>query len=264
MNWFDYAKIREKCQYKMSINTILFDLGYTLMYYDAPWPESFKSAGMALIEVLQSKIKTRLDDQAILDSLLEKILEQPAPRDDHRQRTSLQALKLVLKNAGLPTLPNIILNEAIKAMFIEAEKHWLPEDDSLSVLTTLHDKGYKMAIVSNAMDDDNVQRLVDKCGIRSLLKIVVSSATYGYAKPNQRIFRFALDKIGSRSAETLMVGDSLEFDMVGAHSLGIRTMWITRRVRNWEEKLASATVKPDTVVRNLNELAGTMDGWLPK
>ena len=64
MNCFDYAKNREKCQPKMGINTIFFDLGYTLMYYDAPWPESFITAGMALLDVLRPEIKTTLDEKS--------------------------------------------------------------------------------------------------------------------------------------------------------------------------------------------------------
>jgi 2-haloalkanoic acid dehalogenase type II len=255
MNWFDYAKNRKKSQPEMSISTILFDLGYTLMYYNAPWPESFKSAGNALLQVLQPAIKTTLDEGIILDSLMHKILEQPDPRDDHRERTSLQMLKIVLKEAGLPALPETKLNEGLKAMFREAEKHWIPEDDTLPVLTGLQDRGYKLAVISNAMDDANVQRLVDKCGIRHLLQAVISSAAFGFAKPNPDIFRYVLELIGSKPQETMMIGDSLDFDVAGAHALGIRAVWITRRVRNWEEKLATAAIKPDVVIGTLSELA---------
>ncbi len=238
----------------MSINTILFDLGYTLMYYNAPWPESFKPAGKALLGVLQPVINTSLDEETIPDSFMQKILEQPDPRNDYRERTSLHVLKTVLKEAGLPTLSETILNDALKAMFTEAEKYWLPENDTLSVLTDFHERGYKLAVVSNAMDDANVQRLVDKCGIRHLLQTVISSAAFGFAKPNPGIFHYALGQTGSQTEETMMVGDSLEFDVAGAHALGIRTAWITRRVRNWEEKLAEALIQPDVVIPNLSEL----------
>jgi putative hydrolase of the HAD superfamily len=140
-------------------------------------------------------------------------------------------------------------------MFAEAEKHWIPEDDTLPVLSDLHDRGFKLAVVSNAMDDANVQRLVNKCGIRHLLQMVISSAAFGFAKPNPGIFRFALEQIGSRPEETMMVGDSLEFDVAGAQGLGMRTVWITRRVRNREDKLAGAAIKPDVVIGTLSELA---------
>ena len=261
MNCFDYAKNREKCQPKMGINTIIFDLGYTLMYYDAPWPESFITAGMALLDVLRPEIKTTLDDKAILDSLLQRIQEYPGPQDDYRQKTSLEVLKIVLKDSGLPLLPEPILRDGLRAMFAEAETHWQAETDSLSVLTDLHEHGYKLAVVSNAMDDANIQRLVDKCAIRHLLRTVISSAAFGFAKPNPGIFRYALDQCTSRPEETLMVGDSLEFDVAGAHALGMRTVWITRRVHKWEEKLAVADIQPDAVVATLSEVSALVKAW---
>ena len=245
----------------MGINTIFFDLGYTLMYYDAPWPDSFISAGKALLDVLRPEINTTLDEKVILDSLLQKIQEYPDPHDDHRQKTSLEVLKTVLIESSLPIVPETILRDGLRAMFAEAETHWQPEDDSLPVLTELHDRGYRLAVVSNAMDDDNVQRLVDKCGIRHLLQTVISSAAFGFAKPNPGIFRFALEQCASRPEETLMVGDSLEFDVAGAHTLGMRSIWITRRVHKWEEKLAGAAVQPDAVVATLDEVVAVVREW---
>lgn len=261
MNCFDYAKNWEKCQPKMGINTVLFDLGNTLMYYDAPWPESFITAGKALLDVLRPEIKTVLDEKAVLDSLLKRIQEYPDPSDGYRQKTSLEVMKTVLQESGLPQLPEPILREGLKAMFTEAERHWQPEDDSMPVLTELHDRGYRLAVVSNAMDDDNIQRLVDKCGIRHLLRVVISSAAFGYAKPNPGIFRFALEHCGSLPEETVMVGDSLEFDVAGAHGLGMRSIWITRRVRKWEEKKAGAIIQPDAVVATLKEVSAAMKEW---
>jgi 2-haloalkanoic acid dehalogenase type II len=239
----------------MSINTILFDLGYTLMYYNAPWPESFKPAGKALIHTLQPAITITFDEENLLDFLMQSILERPDPQSDHRERTSLEMVKEVFKKAGLPVLPEMVLNEGLRAMFAEAEKHWIPEDDTLPVLSDLHDQGFKLAVVSNAMDDANVQRLVNKCGIRHLLQMVISSAAFGFAKPNPDIFRFALEQIGSRPEETMMVGDSLEFDVAGANAMGMHSVWITRRVHNWEEQLAGAVIKPDFVIANLRELS---------
>ena len=199
--------------------------------------------------------------RVILDSLLQKIQEYPGPQDDYRQKTSLEVLKTVLKESGLPLLPEPILRDGLKAMFAEAETHWQAETDSLPVLTDLHERGYKLAVVSNAMDDANIQRLVDKCGIRHLLRTVISSAAFGFAKPNPGIFRFALEQCASRPEETLMVGDSLEFDVAGAHALGMRSVWITRRVQHWEEKLAVAAVQPDAVVATLDEVAALVKEW---
>lgn len=245
----------------MTINTLIFDLGYTLIYYDAPWPESFTPAGMALINRLRSETKVQIDSGIFLEAMQKEILKFPDPDEKFRQRTSREVVRKAWLDCGARDLSDQVFDAGIKAMFLEAEKHWLPENDTYSTLVEFTNQGYKLGIVSNAMDDPNVQRLVDKCGIRYMLCGVISSAAFGYAKPNPDIFNFALREFGSIAEETCMVGDSLEFDIAGAAPLGMNTIWITRRVHDPERKMAATSVKPNAVVKNLSEILPILKTW---
>ncbi len=47
-------------------------------------------------------------------------------------------------------------------------------------------------------------------------------------KPDPRMFRTALERPGCAEEETVMVGDSWERDVVGAHGVGMRAVWLNR------------------------------------
>ena len=46
----------------------------------------------------------------------------------------------------------------------------------------------------------------------------------GVKKPNPKIFNFALDIAKAKSSESIMIGDSLEADIEGAHKIGMDTI----------------------------------------
>lgn len=57
-----------------------------------------------------------------------------------------------------------------------------------------------------------------------LVDFVVSSEEVGVEKPHPSIFTRALEKLGVRPHETLMIGDNHEHDIRGAERLGIRAV----------------------------------------
>jgi putative hydrolase of the HAD superfamily len=81
-----------------------------------------------------------------------------------------------------------------------------------------------------------VQRAkLELLGIDRLVDFVLVSEEFGVAKPDPEIFREALRLAGVRPEEAIFVGDSIEFDMVGARAAGIPTVWVNRQQRPWTE-----------------------------
>jgi putative hydrolase of the HAD superfamily len=62
----------------------------------------------------------------------------------------------------------------------------------------------------------------------------VDSRTHGRVKPHPTIFEAALEFLGLRAADAVMVGDSLEEDIEGARALGMRAILIDREERHPE------------------------------
>jgi putative hydrolase of the HAD superfamily len=114
-----------------------------------------------------------------------------------------------------------------------------------------------LGLCSNFTHTETALAVLDDAGLRRHLHpdaLVVSDA-FGYRKPRAEIFREVLARLGVGADEALHVGDSLRADVGGAAPLGLRTVWITRRVRNPEEALAKHEgPAPDFTIRDLAEL----------
>jgi len=86
---------------------------------------------------------------------------------------------------------------------------------------------YRLALVTNGAP--KVQReKVEAAGMRSHFAAVLISAEIGIGKPDRRIFDAALEAIGTSARDAVMVGDSVERDIVGARGAGLRTIWLDR------------------------------------
>jgi FMN phosphatase YigB (HAD superfamily) len=65
-------------------------------------------------------------------------------------------------------------------------------------------------------------------------------------------------------AEVIMVGDTLDADVLGAHNAGMCGIWIDRGpVNPWSDnEEAVERIRPDATIRQLEELRDLLrDGW---
>ena len=91
---------------------------------------------------------------------------------------------------------------------------------------------------------------LDRIGIDHFFRAVVSARSAGAAKPARPIFDAAVSVGGAAAHETLHVGDHPEFDVDGARSAGLRTVWLNRNGHEWPGSLE----RPDSTITNLPEL----------
>ncbi len=91
-----------------------------------------------------------------------------------------------------------------------------------------------VGIVTNGPTE--VQRAkLELLGVDRLVDFVLVSEEFGVAKPDPAIFFEALRLAEVAPEEAIFVGDSVEFDMVGARAAGIPTIWVNRHQRPWME-----------------------------
>jgi 4-nitrophenyl phosphatase len=72
-------------------------------------------------------------------------------------------------------------------------------------------------------------------------------------KPSPEMYLLALERLRTAASETLVVGDRLETDILGAQSIGCHTALVLSGVSS-AEQASLWTPAPDYVVRDLTEL----------
>lgn len=117
-----------------------------------------------------------------------------------------------------------------------------------SVLSTLHGK-YKLGVVSNFAIPECVHRLLERHDLADLFDLVVVSGAVNKRKPSPEIFIKALEMMGVAASETVFVGDTVDADVAGPKSVGMKTVFIERRVQKEIEQFC-----PNQTIKSLEEL----------
>lgn len=233
---------------------LFFDLGDTLIYDRDPWPPILKEADSALRRSLaEAGHELPADAYRGFDTIFDLYYHQR--RDSDLEPTTSQLLTELLHDQGLHP-PEPVLRAAVRALYAVTQDNWHVEPGAATTLKKLKEHGYRLAVISNASDDENVQALVDKAGLREFLELTLSSAACGIRKPHPRIFRTAIDHFGVHPERTAMIGDTLEADVLGANRMGMYSIWITRRAPGPPE--GELNVQPDAVISKLGDLPGLL------
>ncbi len=95
---------------------------------------------------------------------------------------------------------------------------------SEELLRSLHNQ-YKIGIITNNLITEQVDKL-EYLELRKYIEVMVTSEEARVTKPNPLIFNLTLEKLNLKPAEAVMIGDSWEHDIVGAHSSGIKCIWL--------------------------------------
>jgi len=91
-------------------------------------------------------------------------------------------------------------------------------------LEAFHRAGLPVVVVSNS--DGSAADIVDRQGLRDLVRGVVDSHVIGIEKPDRGIFDHALSLVGASPGTVLHVGDIYDVDVVGARGAGLHAMLI--------------------------------------
>ena len=133
-------------------------------------------------------------------------------------------------------------------------------DHHVEVMRALRER-VPLALCSNFSHTETALQVLDQAQLRGFLDVVGISDAIGIRKPRPEIFEWVLGELGARPEEILHVGDNLSADVDGAASLGIRTVWITRRVPDPDARLgAHEGARPDHTISDLSELVPLVDG----
>lgn len=92
------------------------------------------------------------------------------------------------------------------------------------ILQYLHPQ-YEMHIITNGFEE--VQQVkVDASDLRKYFRNIITSEEAGSKKPDPGIFEYAFEKAGTNAAESIMIGDDLKVDILGAKAIGMDQVYV--------------------------------------
>ena len=202
--------------YSQSISDIFFDLDHTLWDFERNSALTFqKIFHEAEIEVSLSKF---LEVYVPLNLAFWKLY-----RENKINKTELryQRLKTAFYSIGYEINDEVI--DILSAAYITnlaAYNNLLP--NTVEILDYLKPK-YKLHIITNGFEEVQTRKLVNS-NISGYFNQVINSEMAGVKKPNPEIFELALDKANARADRSLMVGDNIEADILGAKAVGFHAL----------------------------------------
>lgn len=151
-----------------------------------------------------------------------------------------KSFQKTLQDFGLvPSLDHIdIMFEAIK------NRRVFPEVKDVCLKLS---QNYIIAILSNA-DDELVLPSIERTGL-SFTYVVTSESAKAY-KPDPKIFRDCLERLGCSAPEVLHIGNSRLEDITGAKNVGMPVVWVNRD----HEVIQDRSIKPDYEIKDLRGL----------
>jgi HAD superfamily hydrolase (TIGR01662 family) len=133
-------------------------------------------------------------------------------------------------------------------------QHFELYDDVPAVLRALANAGIRIGLISNTQRC--LTSFQSHFDLQGLITGTVSSFEHGLMKPHPSIFTAALNRIGARPDESVMVGDSLRQDIEGALRAGMRAILLHRG----ETPPSRASEIGVPVIRSLTELPNLVIG----
>ena len=101
-------------------------------------------------------------------------------------------------------------------------------EGAISVLSKLQSAGLSMHILSNGFHEVQLLKL-EKCNLRTYFNEVITSERANSKKPDPRIYEYAMRLTGSIPANSVMIGDHSDIDVIGALNCGWRAIHFNQK-----------------------------------
>lgn len=119
---------------------------------------------------------------------------------------------------------------------------------SRSVLLQLREH-FPMVLVSNFYG--NIATVLREFSLDIIFQHIVESAVVGIRKPDPRIFTLGVEALGLDPSEVVVVGDSIDKDIIPARQAGCHTVWF--KGEGWTDAPVAES-QAERVINSLSEL----------
>ena len=127
-------------------------------------------------------------------------------------------------------------------------------DGGAEVIRTLHERGYKLGIVSNLIGEHEVPDWLEEDRLAPYFGSVVLSSVCHLRKPGAEIYHIAARELGVDLADCVSVADNIKRDIPGAKAAGIGCNIIFRSPEKKHPVEFTEETRPDAVIDTFPEL----------
>jgi putative hydrolase of the HAD superfamily len=197
------------------MKAVLFDVGNTLLWLDHPFViATLREHGVSATE--DELIAAQYGAKLLLDEL---VRTGRAGDNAHHNHVFFAELFREI-GVGDELFPSIA--QRLYARHAERNLWCTVRERTAETLDELRRLGYRLGVISNS--DGRVEALVESAGLRGSFEFVIDSGSVGVEKPDPRIFRMALERMGIDPHDAVYVGDVYEIDVAGARAAGMRAI----------------------------------------
>ena len=107
--------------------------------------------------------------------------------------------------------------------------------NAIETLDYLKDR-YKLYIITNGFNEVQFTK-VKNSNLDHYFSEIFTSENMGAQKPNPVIFENALNSVHAEKHESLMIGDDLEVDILGAKNIGLDQIFFNPKQKGHQEKI---------------------------
>jgi len=118
------------------------------------------------------------------------------------------------------------------------------------ILDYLSGKNYRLHLITNGFEKTQHRKL-QSSGLDTYFTEVITSEASNSLKPHKEIFDYAFQKTGALLQESIMIGDSIDVDILGAMNAGIDQIHVNHLTK---EPVSINDQQPTYTVYSLKEL----------
>lgn len=157
--------------------------------------------------------------KAVIDQLLPEF--QCGHISQHQFRTL--RFDILFESLGIVGRPGSAAFSEYRAAYLQARTSIAGAKD---LLETLQNRCIKVGILTNHLRSEQLQKL-EICGLTPWIQVLITPED-GAHKPHPKAFETVLAALNVNPAETVMIGDSWENDILGARAVGMQAVWFNR------------------------------------
>ncbi len=123
-------------------------------------------------------------------------------------------------------------------------------EGAIELLEYLNSK-YEVHMLSNGFEQVQYAKMRNS-GVEKYFKEVILSDHIGVNKPDKAIFDYAIEKTGALASESIMIGDNMDTDIIGAKNFGMDQLYFNNNFN------LIKICNPTYEVKSLDEIMGIL------